>query len=638
MFTTIELFAGAGGLALGIEKAGFKTLALNEFNADACATLRKNRPNWNVIEGDVAEISGLDLEEYFSIKKGDLDLLSGGAPCQAFSYAGKKLGLEDARGTLFYHYAIFLEKLQPKMILFENVRGLLSHDKGKTYKTITKIFEQAGYTIQKSVLNAWDYGVPQKRERLITVGIRNDLVKKIHFDFPKPHEYKPVLRDVLLDCPKSEGALYSEYKTKIFEQVPPGGYWRDIDPEVAKGYMKSCWNMGGGRTGILRRMSLDEPSLTVLTSPSQKQTDRCHPLEARPFTIRENARCQTFPDDWEFCGGIGSQYKQVGNAVPVNLAYEVGLKIKEALEAVMNWNITFISEKDLTDHVRATIQKYGDKLESFDLKRFNKNIVDPVKLIFDKTVYRATWEETIGNEIFRQRDKANNNDIGYFHQRIFQYIDKCHVPANGEEGGWDVIYENPDGIRLPDGSVVHRVYVEMKNKHNTMNSAAAGKTFIKMQNQLLKDDDCACFLVEAIAKKSQNIKWETSVDNQKVGHKLIRRVSMDKFYALVTGQEDAFYQICIVLPEVIQKVVETEGENLVPHDTVVDELREIAKGGSIENTDLAFAMAIYMLGFSSYEGFRSMMEPETVKNMQMNDRISAYVKTILKNSYGVDEK
>lgn len=108
-------------LALGIEKAGFKTLALNEFNADACATLRKNRPNWNVIEGDVAEISGLDLEEYFSVRKGELDLLSGGAPCQAFSYAGKKLGLEDARGTLFYHYATFLEKLQPKMFLFENV-------------------------------------------------------------------------------------------------------------------------------------------------------------------------------------------------------------------------------------------------------------------------------------------------------------------------------------------------------------------------------------------------------------------------------------------------------------------------------------------------------------------------------------
>ena len=161
--------------------------------------------------------------------------------------------------------------------------------------------------------------------------IRNDLLNIVHFDFPTPHEYKPVLRDILMDCPKSEGTPYSEYKRKIYDLVPPGGYWRDIPEEIAKPYMKSCWNMGGGRTGILRRLSLDEPSLTVLTSPSQKQTDRCHPLESRPFTIRENARCQSFPDDWEFCGGIGSQYKQVGNAVPVNLAYEIALKIKEAL-------------------------------------------------------------------------------------------------------------------------------------------------------------------------------------------------------------------------------------------------------------------------------------------------------------------
>lgn len=332
MLTTIELFAGAGGLALGIEKAGFHTLALNEFDADACATMRINRPYWNVIEGDVAKISSLNLTDFFGLKQGELDLLSGGAPCQAFSYAGKRLGLEDARGTLFYHYALFLEKLQPKMFLFENVRGLLSHNKGKTYETMTAIFEQAGYTIQKEVLNAWNYGVPQKRERLITIGIRNDLLGKVYFEFPKQHEYKPVLRDILLDCPKSEGSLYSEYKTKIFGLVPPGGYWRDIDPVIAKEYMKSCWDMEGGRTGILRRMSLDEPSLTVLTSPSQKQTDRCHPLEARPFTIRENARCQTFPDDWKFCGSVASQYRQVGNAVPVNLAYEVGLKIKEALE------------------------------------------------------------------------------------------------------------------------------------------------------------------------------------------------------------------------------------------------------------------------------------------------------------------
>ena len=263
MYTTIELFAGAGGLALGVEKAGFNTIGLVEFNKDACNTLKLNRPNWNVICDDIANISDKNLEKLFNIKKGDLDLLSGGAPCQSFSYAGKRLGLEDARGTLFYHYAIFLEKLQPKMFIFENVKGLLTHDKGKTYDTILAIFEKAGYVIQKKVLNAWDYGVAQKRERLFTIGIRNDLSNKINFKFPKKHDYKPLLKDVLYNVPQSASIPYGEKKKKIFDLVPPGGYWKDIDPLIAKEYMKSCWNMEGGRTGILRRMSMNEPSLTV---------------------------------------------------------------------------------------------------------------------------------------------------------------------------------------------------------------------------------------------------------------------------------------------------------------------------------------------------------------------------------------
>ncbi len=267
------------------------------------------------------------------------------------------------------------------------------------------------------------------------------------------------------------------------------------------------------------------------------------------------------------------------------------------------WKLTFINEADLTNHVQDTIKKYGEKLESFDLKRFNKNLIDPIKLIFDKTVYRSTWEEIISNEIFRQRDKSNNNDIGYFHQRIFQYIDHCHVPPNGEEGGWDVIYQNDSGITLPEGNVVKTVYVEMKNKHNTMNSASSGKTYIKMQHQLLSDDNCACFLVEAIAKKSQNIKWEPTVDNIKVGHKLIRRVSIDKFYELVTGQSDAFYQMCMVLPKIIQSAVETMDDVSIPCDTVIEELRSIAREQNMSSNDLSMAMAVYMLGFGTYNGF-----------------------------------
>lgn len=263
------------------------------------------------------------------------------------------------------------------------------------------------------------------------------------------------------------------------------------------------------------------------------------------------------------------------------------------------WNLSFISEEQFVDHVQATIEKYGEKLQSFDLKRFNKNMIDPIKLIFDKTVYGSSWGDIVSSEIFRQRDKSNNNDIGYFHQRMFQYIENCEVP----NAGWDVIYKNENGIPMADGSIVKTVYVEMKNKHNTMNSASAGKTFIKMQNQLLQDDDCACFLVEVIAQKSQNIKWETTVDKQKVGHRLIRRVSLDQFYALVTGQEDAFYQMCMMLPETIQTAVNAMDSAAVPNDTVMDELRKITSQYGEKNDDLAIAMAVYILGFGGYKGF-----------------------------------
>lgn len=294
-----------------------------------------------------------------------------------------------------------------------------------------------------------------------------------------------------------------------------------------------------------------------------------------------------------------------------------------------SWGLNFISEDNFKKHVAATIEKYGEKLESFDIKRFNKNIVDPIKLIFDKTVYQTSWKEMVGNEIFRQRDKSNNNDIGYFHQRIFQYIDKCRVPDNGKEGGWDVIYQNPDGIVLPDGDIVHTVYVEMKNKHNTMNSASSAKTYIKMQGQILEDDDCACLLVEAIAKKSQNIKWTTKVDGKNVQHRLIRRVSMDQFYSILTGDENAFYKMCMALPEVINSVVNEEGGVTVPHDTVVDELQKVAEVYDNQSEDLSMAMAVYMLGFNTYMGFGSKMEQQLGEGTEgMLKRIYEYVKQI----------
>lgn len=274
----------------------------------------------------------------------------------------------------------------------------------------------------------------------------------------------------------------------------------------------------------------------------------------------------------------------------------------------MDWDIDFISYEDFKKHVRNTIAHYGEKLEPYDVEKFNSNIIDPVKMIFDKAVYGEDWPTLISNEIFRQRDKSNTNEIGYFYQRLFEFVKNCHVPPNGQEGGWDVIYDVPDGYVLDDGNTVHKIYVEMKNKHNTMNSAASGKTYIKMQNQLLNDDDCVCFLVEAIARRTQNIIWKTTVDKQKVSHKRIRRVSIDKFYEIVTGQADAFFKVCMALPHVVEEVlVESDDEVKTPHDTVYLQMRETAKGFKGVSEDMAMILSMYMLGFSTYNGFEAII-------------------------------
>lgn len=333
--TSIELFAGAGGLALGLEEAGFKHIGLVEFNKHAAATLRKNRPEWKVFEEDIREISGRDLEKEFNIKKGKLDLLSGGAPCQSFSYAGKGLGLEDTRGTMFYYFAKFLSELKPKMFLFENVRGLLSHDDGKTYRIIRNVFEQEGYHVHCQLMNANDYGVPQNRERLITIGVRKDLKFPFMFKWPNELGYKPFLGGCLLENPdKDTYPEYSEKKKRLFELIPQGGCWKDLPRELAVEYMGEKWinNCQGGSTSCLRRLHTHRPSPTILTSPQAKMTEFCHPFETRPLSYRESARVQTFPDEWEFEGGLLEKYKQIGNAVPVELAYHLGKAIAAKLK------------------------------------------------------------------------------------------------------------------------------------------------------------------------------------------------------------------------------------------------------------------------------------------------------------------
>lgn len=324
-YTSIELFAGAGGLALGLEKAGFSHILLNEIDHDACTTLQYNRPSWNVIEQDVKTVS---FKQFY----GKVDLLSGGFPCQAFSYAGKQGGFNDTRGTLFFELARAVKEIQPKVFMGENVKGLVAHNGGCTLNTIKNTIHELGYTlVDPKILKAILYQVPQKRERLILIAVRNDIAEHVQFKWPAPYHRIMTLRDAFFkgelyntDIPLSDGQKYPEKKRKVMELVPMGGYWRDLPLDIQKEYMGGSFGLEGGKTGMARRLSLDEPSLTLTCAPAQKQTERCHPTETRPLTIREYARIQTFPDDWLFAGTLSSQYKQIGNAVPVNLAYAVG--------------------------------------------------------------------------------------------------------------------------------------------------------------------------------------------------------------------------------------------------------------------------------------------------------------------------
>ncbi|HBX62242.1 DNA (cytosine-5-)-methyltransferase, partial [Empedobacter sp.] len=188
-FHVLELFAGAGGLAIGMEKAGLKCVALNEIDKHACETLRKNRPNWNVLEGD---IKNFNFSEYYN----KVDVVTGGFPCQAFSYAGKRLGLEDARGTLFYEFARAVKEVNPPICIGENVKGLLNHDNGNTLRGMISILDEIGYkVVPVEVLKAINYNVPQKRERLILVGIRKDI--PIDYHYPTPYKKIYNLSDAL---------------------------------------------------------------------------------------------------------------------------------------------------------------------------------------------------------------------------------------------------------------------------------------------------------------------------------------------------------------------------------------------------------------------------------------------------------
>ena len=322
-YNGIELFSGCGGMALGFKNSGINSELLVEIDKDSCETLSLNFKNTEIVCDDIANV---DFKKF----RNTIDIVAGGFPCQAFSYAGKSKGFEDTRGTLFFDFARCVKEVMPKVAIGENVRGLISHDKGRTLSTMVRTLEDLGYNVQYKLLLAQYFNVPQKRERVFIVATRKDLPNT--YKYPEELDYFVPLEVALKDCPSSEGQEYPKRKKEIMDMVPQGGYWKDLPIEIQKEYMKGSFYLGGGKTGTARRLSMKEPSLTLVTSPAQGQTERCHPIETRPLTIRESARIQTFPDSWKFSGSLGSQYKQIGNAVPVNLAYHVGKSVIKYLK------------------------------------------------------------------------------------------------------------------------------------------------------------------------------------------------------------------------------------------------------------------------------------------------------------------
>ena len=320
--TFIEVCAGCGGLSSGFIEAGFKPLLLNEINKTFCKTLYKNHPGVNIVEGSMLD---LDLKPY----KGNVDVLQGGVPCQAFSQAGERKGLDDPRGKLIVQFNKLINDCEPRVFIVENVKGLTTHNKGETLKGVLQLFENNGkYKVYTKVLNAKDYEVPQKRERIFIVGVKSS----VPFTYPEKSEKKVLLKDVLGNVPLSSGVAYPEHKEAVMKLVPQGGCWVDLPKNIQEAYMgEKMLAAGGGKRGIARRLAMNDYSLTLTTSPCQKQTERCHPIETRPLNVREYARIQTFPDSYVFEGSIGNQYKQIGNAVPVKLAYAMANQIKQLL-------------------------------------------------------------------------------------------------------------------------------------------------------------------------------------------------------------------------------------------------------------------------------------------------------------------
>jgi DNA (cytosine-5)-methyltransferase 1 len=361
--TAISLFTGAMGLDLGVEKAGFEIKAAVEINKNACETIKLNRPELPLLDKSVNYVSGNELLDVAKIKKGKLDLLVGGPPCQSFSTAGRRRSLADSKGDCIFQFIRLLEELEPKTFIMENVRGILSskvqlddleiiNDKGQkqiincdypVHEYIIKRMIELGYNVDCRLLNSADYGVPQKRERVFFIGTKLDkelnFPKATYFENPKKGQKRwKTFNDVLVKLKQRgiEKHHYNEYtkdRKKYMEIIPKGGgNWRDLPDKDVKIAMGKAYYSGGGKVGFFRRIKLNEPTPTLLTSPIHKSTMLGHPLEDRPLSIEEYMEIQQFPDNWELPDSLAAKYMLIGNAVPVGLAYAVAKEIAKHIK------------------------------------------------------------------------------------------------------------------------------------------------------------------------------------------------------------------------------------------------------------------------------------------------------------------
>ena len=342
----ISLFSGAMGLDIGLEKAGLNVLIGQDFDESCVKTMQVN--GHNVLGGDIREIDPRKLLELTGRSVGEPFLICGGPPCQPFSTAGKRLGINDPRGSLFMDFIRMIDYIRPRFFVMENVKGIMSaplkhvplaerdeNDPDQRLGTVLDVilseFDKLGYKTVYGVLDAVNYGVPQFRERFVLIGSRDNegifLPIPTHFQMHRDKTYQwKTVRDAIADLEfdKGECATLSEERLKFLKMVPEGGNWRDLPKDIIPIAMGGAYKSGGGKVGFYRRLSYDQPSPTVVTSPVQKATMMCHPTQDRPLSIKEYARIQQFPDDWIFTGTTAAKYRQIGNAVPVGLAEAIG--------------------------------------------------------------------------------------------------------------------------------------------------------------------------------------------------------------------------------------------------------------------------------------------------------------------------